>query len=69
MLIIFLLMALHPKVQKKAQDEIDSITGGGQRTVALEDRPNMPYTRAMLKEIARWHAVVPMSTFASTAII
>lgn len=62
MLIIFLLMALHPHIQKKAQQEIDSITGGGQRTVALEDRPNMPYMRALLKEVARWHVVVPMST-------
>lgn len=54
-------MALHPHEQKKAQQEIDSITGGGQRTVALEDRPNMPYMRALLKEVARWHVVVPMS--------
>ncbi|KAK7684552.1 hypothetical protein QCA50_012499 [Cerrena zonata] len=61
MLIIFLLMALHPHEQKKAQQEIDSITGGGQRTVSLEDRPNMPYMRALLKEVARWHVVVPMS--------
>ena len=63
MLVIFLLMALHPEVQKKAQEEIDSITGGGQRMVALEDRPNMPYIRAMLLEIERWHVVVPMSKF------
>lgn len=63
MLIIFLLMSLHPDVQKKAQKEIDAITGDGQRTVTLEDRASMPYVRAMLKEVARWRVVVPTGMY------
>ncbi|CAL1708140.1 unnamed protein product [Somion occarium] len=60
MLIFFLLMALHPDVQAKARQEIDSVTGGN-RVASLEDRPNLPYLQALLREVARWHVVVPTS--------
>ena len=54
-------MALHPDKQKKAQLEIDRITSGCNRLVTLEDRPNMPYLRALMHEVSRWHIVVPLS--------
>ena len=59
MLTIILLMALHPEIQKKAQEEIDSITGN-LRMVSLGDQQDMSYIQAMLKEVARWHVVAPM---------
>lgn len=46
-------MATHPKIQKKAQMEIDSITGG-LRLPDFQDRPTMPYIEAMYRELMRW---------------
>lgn len=57
-LIFFLAMALHPGAQAKAQAEIDLVTGG-HKLVTLSDRPNMPYFKALLQEVARWQVVVP----------
>lgn len=58
---VLLLMSLHADKQKKAQVEIDQITSGGSRLVTLEDRQNMPYLRALMQEVSRWHIVVPLS--------
>lgn len=55
-------MALNPDVQARAQAEIDSVTGGS-RPVSLEDRSHLPYCLALLKEVARWHVVVPTGLF------
>ncbi|CAL1708143.1 unnamed protein product [Somion occarium] len=58
MLTFFLAMALYPKEQAKAQQEIDTVTGGN-RIVTFDDRPNLPFVQALLQEIARWHVVAP----------
>ncbi|KAJ5665051.1 uncharacterized protein N7477_007499 [Penicillium maclennaniae] len=55
----FLAMALYPEVQKMAQDEIDRVIGPGRLPTAA-DRDRLPYVNAMVKEIFRWHPVVPM---------
>ncbi|KIK52524.1 hypothetical protein GYMLUDRAFT_180036 [Collybiopsis luxurians FD-317 M1] len=55
-----LAMARFPNVQKKIQQEVDAITGGG-RLPTLRDRPNMPYTEASLKEVLRWRPALPLS--------
>lgn len=47
-----LIMILYPEVQKKAQDEIDAVTGGS-RLPKLSDRASLPYLNAMIKEIYR----------------
>ncbi len=46
-------MAIHPDIQKKAQSEIDRITGKA-RLPDFQDRPSMPYMEAMYREVMRW---------------
>lgn len=55
----FLAMALNPEVQQKAQDEIDRVIGTSQLPT-LADRDRLPYVNAVVKEVFRWHPVVPM---------
>ncbi|KAB8223737.1 cytochrome P450 [Aspergillus novoparasiticus] len=59
MMCFFLTMALYPHVQRKAQEEIDQVVGAT-RLPGFEDRENLPYIDALLKEALRWHPVVPM---------
>jgi cytochrome P450 len=51
-------MALYPQVQKKAQAELDRVLDG--RLPEFNDRPNLPYINAMIKESARWQSVTPL---------
>jgi len=51
-------MALYPEVQKKAQKELDKVIGN--RLPEFNDRPNLPYINAMMKESLRWQPVVPL---------
>jgi cytochrome P450 len=44
-------MALYPGVQKKAQEELDSVLTG--RLPEFNDRPNLLYINAVVKEIMR----------------
>ena len=45
--------------QKKAQQELDSVLGEG-NLPTFEDRPTLPYINAVVKELIRWTATVPM---------
>ena len=56
---IFLAMALHPEVQKKAQAEIDAVVGPN-RLPGFDDRPFLPYIDAVVKQSMRWHLVAPL---------
>ncbi|KAJ5375711.1 hypothetical protein N7517_007717 [Penicillium concentricum] len=56
----FLAMALFPEAQRKAQEEIDTVLGGN-RLPQFQDRDDLPYINALVKEVLRWHPVVPMS--------
>jgi len=49
-------MALYPGVQRRAQAELDTVTGGS-RLPTYEDRPNLPYINAIVKEVLRWNPV------------
>ncbi|KAG5645609.1 hypothetical protein DXG03_005747 [Asterophora parasitica] len=51
-----LLMILHPDIQKRARDELDSVVGT-KRLPDLADRPRLPYLEAILKEVLRWHTI------------
>jgi len=55
---LFLAMALNPEVMAKAQKEIDNVVGC-ERLPRFSDRENLPYVNAIVKEILRWHSVVP----------
>lgn len=59
-------MTLYPEVQAKAQAEIAaymrqrSINDGLSRMILPADRPNLPYTSALVHEVMRWHPIVTM---------
>lgn len=55
----FLAMSVYPEVQKRAQKEIDEVIGQS-RLPRLEDRPNLPYINAIIKESLRWLPSVPL---------
>ncbi|XP_035700157.1 cytochrome P450 2U1-like [Branchiostoma floridae] len=56
-----LFMILHPDIQQKVQQEIDSVLGPNQDP-SMEHRSQMPYTEATLSEINRMAATVPMAS-------
>ncbi|EUC65113.1 cytochrome P450 family protein, partial [Rhizoctonia solani AG-3 Rhs1AP] len=60
-LLMFLLaMVLHPKVQKKAQEELDSVIGND-RLPTHEDRARLEYVDRMVQETLRWGPVGPLA--------
>ena len=52
-------MVLHPEVQRRAQAEIDSVVGTD-RLPSFEDRSQLPYVEAVVKEVFRWNPVAPL---------
>lgn len=56
----FLAMALYPRVQIKAQVEIDRFLE--QRALpTLSEREKLPYIDCIIKEVLRWQPAVPLS--------
>ncbi|KAA1473750.1 cytochrome P450 [Dentipellis sp. KUC8613] len=55
-----LALLLNPKVQRCAQTEIDKVVGRD-RLPEFEDRPAMPYSEAVYREVLRWILVAPLS--------
>ncbi|KIJ64011.1 hypothetical protein HYDPIDRAFT_175746 [Hydnomerulius pinastri MD-312] len=55
-----LAMVQHPEVLKRAQAEIDSVTGQN-RLPACEDRERLPYCNAIFTETLRWGVPVPLN--------
>lgn len=52
-----LAMTMYPEVQKKAQAELDVVIFG--RLASFEDRKDLPYVNAIMRETLRWHTVSP----------
>ncbi|CAE7203775.1 unnamed protein product, partial [Rhizoctonia solani] len=52
----FLAMTLYPRVQAKAQAEIDAYLTSA-RVLTIDDREHLPYTQAVISEVTRWHPV------------
>jgi cytochrome P450 len=61
-------MILHPEVQRKAQAEIDQIVGNS-RLPEFSDQDALPYVQAILKEVLRWHPVLPLGVCSYPHII
>ena len=55
----FLAMALYPEAQRTAHAEIDAVLGDS-RLPDFSDEEKLPYVGAVLKEVLRWHPVVPL---------
>ncbi|KIJ53468.1 hypothetical protein M422DRAFT_222108 [Sphaerobolus stellatus SS14] len=51
-------MILYPEVQKRGQEELDTVLGD--RLPTLEDRVSLPYINAICEEVLRWRPVVPI---------
>ncbi|KAJ5221400.1 uncharacterized protein N7469_010287 [Penicillium citrinum] len=54
-----LAMVMYPNVQRKAQEEIDRVVGVG-RLPSFQDRNQLTYINALVKEILRWWPVSHM---------
>ncbi|XP_071390634.1 cytochrome P450 2K1-like [Centroberyx affinis] len=54
-----LLMAKNPNVQDQVQEELSRVIGS--RQIRVEDRKNLPYTDAVIRETQRLANVVPLS--------
>ncbi|KAI0056400.1 cytochrome P450 [Artomyces pyxidatus] len=59
MLSFLLMLVLYPEIQKKAQAELDAVTGAA-RLPNYSDRPRLPYIDAICKELLRWRIVTPV---------
>jgi len=59
MMSLFLALFLHPDVQRRAQDEINAVTGG-ERFPTFEDRPRLPFVDAICREVLRWRPAAPL---------
>ncbi len=53
------MMTLHPDIQRKAQNEVDTVVGTT-RLPTMEDREDMPYLNCIIKEILRFGSIVPL---------
>ena len=57
----FIFLFLHfPEIQRRIQDEIDSVIGHD-RTPELEDRQKMPYLQACIYECLRYQSHLPLT--------
>ncbi|KAJ7106243.1 cytochrome P450 [Mycena epipterygia] len=56
----FLAMLANLEAQRKAQAEIDAVTGG-KYLPDFDDEPAMPYVSALVKEVLRWQNVTPFA--------
>ena len=59
-----LLMVMHPDVQTRVQQELDSVLGG--RLPSYGDRTRLPYTEATLQEMSRRATLLPQAAPHST---
>lgn len=57
-------MAENPEIQTKARNEIDALVGSD-RLPKVTDRASLPYVDAVVKEVLRWHPMLPLSTSTS----
>ncbi|EEB91752.1 hypothetical protein MPER_09841, partial [Moniliophthora perniciosa FA553] len=56
----FYIMEFYPEIQKRAQTDIDRVTGG-ERLPGPEDEAKLPYITAIIKEVLRYVPVAPLA--------
>ena len=61
----FMILALHPEVQKRVQNELDLVIGKD-RYPEFEDENDLPYTVATVAEIYRHHSMAALAMTHST---
>ncbi|KAG5009034.1 hypothetical protein JHK87_017549 [Glycine soja] len=61
-------MVLHPEVQRRVQEELDAVVGGGARALTEEDVAATAYLLAVVKEVLRLHPPGPLLSWARLAI-
>lgn len=59
-------LLLYPHIQVRGHAELDNVIGS-ERMPTLDDMPNLPYVRACVKEILRWHPVAILGAFPHAA--
>ncbi|KAI8235591.1 hypothetical protein K4K53_004687 [Colletotrichum sp. SAR 10_77] len=59
-LVFIFAMCAFPRVQQKAQEEIDRVLAGKPRPPRWEDEESLPYCRALLTEIFRWRSAIAL---------
>ncbi|KAK7793941.1 hypothetical protein R5R35_011867 [Gryllus longicercus] len=50
----------HPEVQRRSQEELDRVVGRD-RLPTLDDRFNLPYTEAIIRETLRYNTLLPLA--------
>ncbi|KAI0698594.1 cytochrome P450 [Cytidiella melzeri] len=55
----FCSMAMHPDIQRKAQEELDTVVGPD-RLPTYDDYDSLPYIQAIFMECMRWLPVLPL---------
>ena len=58
-------LAMHPDVQKRAQEEIDLVLGGADRPVEMSDRKLLPYIQALIQDLIRLSDIHPIGVMHS----
>ncbi|KAJ7138330.1 cytochrome P450 [Mycena epipterygia] len=56
----FMAMALNPDIMRKIQHQIDTVVGRD-RLPTFEDRADLPWVSAVMKEVMRWRPILPLS--------
>ncbi|EEB88897.1 hypothetical protein MPER_13076 [Moniliophthora perniciosa FA553] len=56
---LIIAMISYPEVQLKAQEELNTVIGRS-RIPTLQDMDNLPYVRAVVKEVLRWRPPAPI---------
>jgi len=62
---MFLLLAVHPDVLRRMQEELDSVCEKSS-TIRVEHKNDLPYCRAVIDETIRFSSIVPLSLFHRT---
>ena len=60
-----LAMIAHPEIQRRAQEQLDTVVGRF-RPPTFADAPNLPYIQALIKETLRWRPALPLGVSHST---